>query len=204
MKASKTYLLPATILGLLGLTAWMPAQAGGYDEQQIRFPLTRQPLLNEGCLPKASGTVKVRSIGNAEIMDVRVAGLSPNTEYDLFIIQVPNPPFGMSWYQGDLQTKRNGVGHARFIGRFNKETFIVAPGSTVAPQIHDSDADENPQTGPIHTYHVGIWFNSPEDAVKAGCQGITTPFNGEHNAGIQVLNTATFPDEEGPLLELEP
>jgi hypothetical protein len=26
-----------------------------------------------------------------------------------------------------------------------------------------------------------------------------TPFNGEHNAGLQVLNTSNFPDDHGPL-----
>ena len=31
-----------------------------------------------------------------------------------------------------------------------------------------------------------------------------TPFNGEHNAGIQVLNTSNFPDTQGPLSQLKP
>jgi hypothetical protein len=47
---------------------------------------------------------------------------------------------------------------------------------------------------------------SPE--ILAGTDGnrthIThTPFNGEHNAGIQVLNTASFPDANGPLFSLK-
>jgi len=113
-------------------------------------------------------------------------------------------PFGMSWYQGDIQTNHKGNGYARFVGRFNEETFIVAPSTpTVAPLTHSTDAGENPVTNPIHTYHVGIWFNSPTDAVKAGCQGATTPFNGEHTAG-QILNTGDFPDDKGPLLKLKP
>jgi len=28
---------------------------------------------------------------------------------------------------------------------------------------------------------------------------VVTPFNGEQHAGIQVLNTSTFPDNAGPL-----
>jgi hypothetical protein len=52
------------------------------------------------------------------------------------------------------------------------------------------DADKNPAFNPIQMYHLGLWFNSPADAVKASCAGTVTPFNGEHNAGIQVLNTA--------------
>jgi len=31
-----------------------------------------------------------------------------------------------------------------------------------------------------------------------------TPFNGEHNAGIQVLNTSNFPDDFGPLRQVNP
>ena len=38
----------------------------------------------------------------------------------------------------------------------------------------------------------------------AGCPDSVTPFNGELNAGIQVPNTGTFPDDQGPLRDLEP
>ena len=31
-----------------------------------------------------------------------------------------------------------------------------------------------------------------------------TPFNGEHNAGVQVLNTSNFKDLEGPLINVKP
>jgi hypothetical protein len=57
----------------------------------------------------------------------------------------------------------------------------------------------NPATGPIQMYHLGLWFNDPNDATKAGCPGNVTPFNGEHDAGIQVLNTSNFPALSGPL-----
>jgi hypothetical protein len=30
-----------------------------------------------------------------------------------------------------------------------------------------------------------------------------TPFDGDHQAGIQVLNTSNFPDGHGPLLKLQ-
>lgn len=209
MKLNITSFAAATALILSNaVMPWSQAQAEDkYDVDEIKFPLVRPAALGESCLPHAKGIVKVRTRGNTEVMDVKVKNMPPNTEFDVFVIQVPNFPFGMSWYQGDLQTKWNGKGYARFIGRFNEETFIVAPDTAPAPVIHDqqiADAADNPATAPIHTYHIGIWFNSPEDAVKAGCPGITTPFNGEHNAGIQILNTSTFADEEGPLLQLKP
>jgi len=55
----------------------------------------------------------------------------------------------------------------------------------------------------VQIYHIGIWFNSPADAAKAGCPNTVTPFTSNHQAGIQVLNTATFPDNAGPLLKLK-
>jgi len=58
-------------------------------------------------------------------------------------------------------------------------------------------------TAPIHTFHVGLWFGSPEAAVAAGCPNTTTPFNGDHTAGIQVLSTRNFTGS-GPLRNLAP
>ena len=66
------------------------------------------------------------------------------------------------------------------------------------------DAQQNPATGPVHQFHLGLWFNSPADAVKAGCPGDVTPFSGEHNAGIQALSTRNFADLQGPLQEIRP
>jgi hypothetical protein len=160
------------------------------------------------CLPNARGEVHIRSLGPVEVMTVEVRGLPPKTEFDLFVIQVPNAPFGVSWYQGDMQTNDNGRDQQRFIGRFNIETFALSPGIAAPPQVHTDgpfpDATEGVAFKPIHTYHLGLWFNSPADAQKAGCPGGTTPFNGEHNAGIQVLNTANFPNDQGPLRQVEP
>jgi hypothetical protein len=140
-------------------------------------------------------------------MDVVVEGLRPNTDYDFFVIQVPKAPFGVSWYQGDIETDKNGRGHERFVGRFSIETFAVAPGSAPAPEVFNGpfpDATINPPFNPIQMYHLGLWFNSPQDAQAAGCPAAVTPFNGQHNAGIQVLNTSNFPDDHGPLRSVNP
>jgi hypothetical protein len=42
------------------------------------------------------------------------------------------------------------------------------------------------------------------DAVKAGCPGDVTPFNGDHHAGIQALSTRNFADPLGPLQNVRP
>jgi hypothetical protein len=162
----------------------------------------------KGCLPNASATVKIRPAGPVEIMDVFVQGLPAHTEFDFFVIQVPKAPFGVSWYQGDIVTNEHGRGHQQFIGRFSIETLTVAPGSAPAPVVFGSgpfpDASLNPGFNPIQMYHLGLWFGSSQAAGAAGCPATSTPFNGEHNAGIQVLNTANFADDHGPLRDIKP
>src|SRR5262249_22631240 len=74
-------------------------------------------------------------------------------------------------YQGDIETNRHGVGHGRFIRRFNIETFIVSPASEPSPIVFNNafpDVPAGPKNGPVHTYHLGLWFNSPQDAQNAG------------------------------------
>jgi hypothetical protein len=176
---------------------------------RIEFDMVRSTAaINGGCLPDASAEVRVRSKGATETMNVDVEGLPPNTDFDFFVIQVPNNPFGLAWYQGDIETNSKGEGSEKFIGRFNIETFIVAQGSAAAPVTHSDgqfpDASSNPATPPVHTYHLGLWFNSPDDAQKAGCPPTVTPFNGDHHAGIQVLSTRDAPDNAGPLSRLQP
>lgn len=159
------------------------------------------------CVPNAIATVTIRPVGPVEIMDVSVQGLPPHSDFDLFVIQVPKAPFGTSWYQGDIVTNKNGQGHHRFIGRFSVETFAVAPGAAPAPIVFTGpfpDASLNPPFNPIQMYHLGLWFDSPAAAQAAGCPATVTPFNGQHNAGIQVLNTSNLPDDQGPLRKVSP
>jgi hypothetical protein len=176
--------------------------------KRTRFDLVRSSkAAAAGCLAYAKAEVHIRAEGPVEVMDVSVQGLPPKTEFDVFITQVPNAPFGLAWYQGDIETNHHGSARQTFVGRFSNETFIVAPGSAPAPQVHHNafpDAQINPPTAPVHTFHVGIWFNSPADAVRAGCPGDVTPFNGEHNAGIQALSSRNFLDALGPLLNVKP
>jgi hypothetical protein len=49
-------------------------------------------------------------------MFVKAEGLPPNTDFDFFVIQVPNAPFGMAWYQGDFETNSAGAGLQIFVG----------------------------------------------------------------------------------------
>ena len=154
------------------------------------FSMVPSPNIS-ACLPKAKGTVTITPNSLNDTMKVNVSGLAPNTGYDLFVIQLPNKPFGVAWYQSDLQTGSTGAGSVTVKGIFNKETFSISTGGTVT-------------FGATHQYHLGLWFNDPTVPFNLGCEPgatspIVTPFNGEQNAGVQVLNTSNFPDNAGPL-----
>jgi len=199
------------LVGFIGalMATLMVVGSVAAHSNSITFDMVRSAAAEGAkCLPNAQAQVKITSIGPVEIMDVDAQGLPPKTAFDLFVIQLPNAPFGLSWYQGDVETNGAGKAHQTFIGRFSRETFAVAPGSGPAPVAHDDgpfpDAASNPAFGPIHTFHLGLWFNAPKDAQAAGCPGAVTPFNGDHNAGSQVLSTKQFDTDNGPLRQLAP
>ena len=205
-------LVRTATLAALAAAAFLSTPARAFDNENdgddFKFDLVLSkglpPEAVNGPLKNAHGRVKIESLGPVEIMKVKVWGLPPNTDFDLFVIQVPQKPFGLAWYQGDIETNKYGVGYGEFIGRFNIETFIVSLASLPAPVVFNNafpDASLGPVSGRIHTYHLGLWFNSPADGAKANAPG-TTPFNGEGNAGVQVLNTGGFPDLAGPLIKI--
>ena len=197
-------LLYLTITGSLGaLFTAAPLLASDSDSSEFKMVVSAGA---KACLPNATAAVKIRSAGSVEIMDVTVQGLPANTDFDFFVIQVPKAPFGVAWYQGDIVTDKNGRAPQMFVGRFNIETFAFAQGSAPAPVLFNNgvvpDASANPSFNPIPMYHLGLWFDSPDAAQKAGCPAAVTAFNGQHNAGFQVLNTSNFADDHGPLRDV--
>jgi hypothetical protein len=203
--SQRMQILAATALSL-SLTL-SPLAAAPKDAKDI---VTFEMVVSAGaktCLPNARAQVTIQSSGSVETMDVTVAGLPPNTDFAFFVLQVPKAPFGIAWYQGDIVTDKRGRGHQQFVGVFSTETFTVAPGSTSAPSVFNGpfpNATINPSFNPIQMYHLGFWFDSPQAAAAAGCPATVTPFNGQHNAGIQVMNTSNFPDDHGPLRGPDP
>jgi hypothetical protein len=69
----------------------------------ISFPMVASAGAKP-CLPNASGYVTIKTDGEAENLSLVVTGLPRNIGFDFFVIQVPNAPFGLSWYQGDVET----------------------------------------------------------------------------------------------------
>jgi hypothetical protein len=178
----------------LGLTAAgassVATPAAASHNGSFTFALVPSPGI-KACLPHAGGFVTITPGSQNDVMQVSVFGMPRNAEFDLFVIQQPLKPFGVSWYQTDVNANSHGTGQATVRGIFDRETFSVSPGGTTT-------------FAPTHQFHLGLWFNNPATPFKLGCEPgapapVVTPFNGEQHAGIQVLNTAEFPVHAGPL-----
>jgi hypothetical protein len=181
--------LMAAVVAAMGVTAAAGSTTPGVASS-FSFKLVPATGI-AACLPKASGHVTITPGSLNDTMAVSVTGMPANAGFDLFVIQQPAAPFGVSWYQTDVQANSLGTGSATVRGVFNVETFSVSPGGTTT-------------FAPTHQYHLGLWFNDPNVPFNLGCEPtatspIVTPFNGEQDAGIQVLNTSNFPVAAGPL-----
>ena len=183
------------VLGTILAMGIVLAGTAAAQSQGGSFRIVRPEAPPSGCLEDARGDVMIQSFGPAEVMVVSVENLPPNTKFDLFLLQLPGrggEPFGIASYEGDIETNAQGDGKGVFIGRFNEETFVMAPDSGPAPVVHDGgpfpDAPSNPKFRPIHTYHLGAvlrlargrparWLPRYGDAVQRGAQGrVSKPF----------------------------
>jgi len=186
------------VAAALSLTATAGAATGGtparHSASSFSFKLVPSSAAISACLPRAAGHATITTGALNDVMKVTLTGMPHNIGFDLFVIQQPGAPFGVSWYQSDIQTDSTGTGTATVRGIFDKETFSVSPGGTTT-------------FAPTHQFHLGVWFNNPNVPFNRGCEPgaptpIVTPFNGEQHAGIQVVNTANFPIDAGPLSQV--
>jgi hypothetical protein len=181
----------AAVATAIAMTAATSATA---TSKTFSFALQPSSAAISACLPNASGHVTITTGDLNDTMKVTVSGMPANKGFDLFVIQQPGAPFGVSWYQTDIHANGTGTGSATVKGVFDKETFSVSPGGTTT-------------FAPTHQYHLGLWFGNPAVPFNLGCEPgatapIVTPFNGNQHAGIQVLNTAQFPVNAGPLSQV--
>src|SRR5919112_38122 len=183
------------------LVVALAAAAAFAVDSTTSFKMVRsQKAVANDCLEGAKANVDVLTTPtDNQIMDVTLNHAPKNTEFELFITQQPNSPFGVSWYQADFTTNNQGHGEVSARGIFSEELFVFAPGSVKAPQVDKFDAKKNPAFDPVHTLHLGLWFGDPKDAKDAGCSGTVTQFDGDHEAGIQAFSTRNLPDLKGPL-----
>jgi hypothetical protein len=191
--------------------AVLPIAASAQDKKdEITFDLVANPSF-VGCLrnsqyeePKAHATVIRGKLNDTLILDLD--GFKPGLAFDLFTVQrspflsnkSPDPnfktvfkgSFGLAWYQSDIEIGKNSDnGHVRI------KTILL-------DQIFGFDPDVS--LPPTNTFHLGFWFNNPQDAKDCGFPADDpkqfTPFNGEHNAGPFAMITAPDPTTQlGPL-----
>jgi hypothetical protein len=180
------------------LSAQPPAQA----ERVVSFELAPNPKFLD-CLKdpysqeKPSAHVTVIRGNLNDTLHMHLEHIRPGLAFDMFTVERsslhsdgtsdPNvKTFGMAWYQSDVEANSKGRGEVTI------KTILLN-------QIFGFDPDVN--LAPANTFHVGFWFNNPEDAKACGFDtGNPTPFNGEHKAGP--LAMISVPDGKtglGPL-----
>ena len=140
--------------------AVLAAAAAFAVDSTTSFEMVRsqKAATDNDCLKGAKAHVDVRTTPtDNQIMDVTLNHAPKNTEFELFVTQLPNSPFGVSWYQADFETNNQGQGEVRARGIFSEELFVFAPGRVKAPQVDKFDAEKNPAFDPVHTFHLGLW-----------------------------------------------
>ncbi len=145
---------------VLVLTATTSATA---TSKTFSFRLVPSSAAISTRLPNAAGHVTITTGDLNDTMKGTVQGMPPNRGFDLFVIQQPAAPFGVSWYQTYVQANGSGTGSATVKGVFHSETFSASPGGTTT-------------FAPTHQFHLGLWFNNPNVPFNLGCEpGATAP-----------------------------
>ena len=189
------------VVGFAVLSSLASAGLASAQVPEIVFNLVPQPKF-VNCLgveghPAPTAEVIVQRGELNDILILRAHHLKPNLGFDLFTIQNSNllssgevdpkfKNFGLAWYQTDVQADSEGEAEVAIKTILLDQIFGFDPAAALVP---------------THTFHVGFWFNKPEDAEACGFDPTKpTPFNGEQKAGpnamISVPNSST---DLGPL-----
>ena len=176
------------ILAFAAISLWLAGMTAYSQVPETVFSLVPQPKF-VSCLgvpygPEPTAEVIVQRGELNNVLILRAHHLKPNLGFDLFTIQNSNllsdraadpnfKNFGLAWYQTDVQADSEGEAE-------------IAIKTILRDQIFGFDPAVGLQ--PTHTFHVGFWFNNPEDAVACGFDPTKpTPFNGEHHAGPNAM-----------------
>ncbi len=185
----------ATVAGIATLLGLSTAHAQPVSETE--FDLTPNPAFAKCLGPHPEAHVKVTRGDLNDRLQISLRGINPDLDFDMFTVQrssldgngkpVANfAGFGLAWYQSDLHSNEKGNGRAEI------RTILL-------DQIFGFDPDV--RLPPTNTFHLGFWFNNPQDAVPCGFDASKpTPFNGEHKAGpLAMISLPVAPANLGPL-----
>ena len=156
------------------------AGTAGASSDEPEFSLVASSPAIAKCLPYAKAEVDV-DLETAKVgfdrFEIRASGLFPNQEYTVFLLEQPGAPFGAAEYMGDFSTDSKGSGRGRF-RLIVEEAFssTIVNGARVRAELN----------------HVGFWpaNASADDACFPGGGGPVTPFDGDNEAGVQLMNSA--------------
>lgn len=145
----------------------------------LDFNLTPTNAAVASCLPYAKARVTVDlttdSVG-FDTFTIDASGLVPNQDYTVFLLEEPGNPFGAAEYIGDFSTNGKGKGKNTF-RLIVEEAFAstLVSGNRVRAELD----------------HVGFWFADPAGDDQCFADGgPVTPFDGDDEAGTQVMNSA--------------
>lgn len=130
------------------------------------------------CFPHARAHVVVGLTTDKRGKDtfvIRSRGLKPYTDFTVFLIEQPGAPFGAAEYIGDIRTDR--------YGRASNAFKLI---------VEEAFAFDNATHSRTDLNSVGVWFADPKD--DDGCLGAASPvtgFDGDAEAGVQMLNSGT-------------
>lgn len=146
--------------------------------QQIKVRMTPSSPQLAACFPGARATVKVdlttEEVGK-DSFSIKAKGLQPNTTFTLFLIEKAGLPFGAVEYFGDFTT--DGYGRA-----YNDYELIVEEAFAL-----DNETQER-----TNLDSVGFWFgDSTADDDCLGAASPVTGFDGDAEAGVQMMNSGT-------------
>jgi hypothetical protein len=182
---------------------------------EAKFKLLPNPaflscLSPTGEAPHAFVVVKRGDLNDTAFIGVK--GLKPNLNFDLFTVQRSSlddsgapvagfKGFGLAWYQSDLHSDENGDARV-VIKTILLDQIFGFDADAVATQTASNTATPAATVlKPTNTFHMGFWFNNPEDAAPCGFDvNKPTPFNGEHRAGpLAMISVPVAPANLGPL-----
>jgi hypothetical protein len=193
---SKLFVLVAVVIINLGATQTAAAQAEETTFELFPNPVTLNCLrASPDVEPTAKATVLRGRLNDVLFLDLD--GIKPGLAFDLFTVENSNQTangdpvagfqnFGLAWYQSDIEiNKHQTSGHVRIKTILLDQIFGFDPAVGLAP---------------TNTFHVGFWFNDPQDAANCVNPANFTPFNGEHHAGPLAMISRPVPDTNlGPL-----
>ncbi|HEX4775546.1 MAG TPA: hypothetical protein VFW74_02135 [Acidimicrobiia bacterium] len=173
----------ALVASSVAAVTTIPAAAnsgGSSHHDEVKFDLTPSTPAIAACLPHLRASVEVELETDQKGRDefeIRASGLPANQDFTVFLLETPGTPFGAAEYIGDFSTDASGRGRNSF------KLIVAEAFSSTLVNGTRVRADLN---------HVGFWFADPaEDDVCFGPGGgAVTPFDGDNEAGVQVMNSA--------------